>query len=113
MFRIVEHGNAPREVGARDGHILQALALPAQHFFLVQRVQQLEDVRQPDLFGKPIVTDFTLAKDPLFARLTLEDAEYALYNKIYEHVRPQAPVPRATREFMSGVRRKRAGQPSR
>ena len=35
----------------------------------------------------------TLAKDPLFARLTLDDAEYQLYSKIYDHVRPQAPVP--------------------
>ena len=72
---------------------MKRYALSTQLFFLFQRVQQLEDVRQPDLFGKPIVTDFTLAKDPLFARLTLDDAEYALYNKIYEHVRPQAPVP--------------------
>ena len=68
-------------------------ALPTQLFFLFQRVHQLEGVRQPDLFEKPIVTDFTLAKDPLFARLTLDDAEYALYTKIYDHVKPQAPVP--------------------
>ncbi|HKB80874.1 MAG TPA: deoxynucleoside kinase, partial [Thermoanaerobaculia bacterium] len=48
---------------------------------------------QPDLFGKPAVADFTLAKDPLFARLTLDDAEYQLYDKIHAHVKPQAPVP--------------------
>lgn len=68
-------------------------ALPAQLFFLFQRVGQLEALKQPDLFGKATISDFTLAKDPLFARLTLADAEYQLYNKIYEHVRPQAPVP--------------------
>lgn len=68
-------------------------ALPTQLFFLFQRVQQLESIRQPDLFGQPIVADFTLAKDPLFARLTLDDAEYQLYSRIYEHVKPQAPVP--------------------
>jgi deoxyadenosine/deoxycytidine kinase len=68
-------------------------ALPTQLFFLFQRVQQLEGLRQPDLFEKPIVADFTLAKDPLFARLTLDDAEYQLYSKIYDHVKPQAPVP--------------------
>ena len=68
-------------------------ALPTQLFFLFQRVQQLEGLKQPDLFAKPIVADFTLAKDPLFARLTLDDAEYQLYSKIYDHVRPQAPVP--------------------
>ena len=68
-------------------------ALSTQLFFLFQRVGQLEALRQPDLFEKPTVADFTLAKDPLFARLTLDDAEFQLYSRIYEHVRPQAPVP--------------------
>ena len=68
-------------------------ALSTQLFFLFQRVQQLEGLRQPDLFGKSYVADFTLAKDPLFARLTLDDAEYQLYLRIYEHVKPQAPEP--------------------
>ena len=68
-------------------------ALPAQLFFLFQRVGQPEALRQPDLFEKPTVADFTLAKDPLFARLTLDDAEFQLYSRIYEHVKPQAPAP--------------------
>jgi len=72
---------------------MRRYALPTQLFFLFQRVGQLESLKQPDLFGKPTVADFTLAKDPLFARLTLEDAEYQLYNRIYQHVRPQAPTP--------------------
>lgn len=72
---------------------MRRYALPTQLFFLFQRVGQLESLKQPDLFAQPVVTDFTLGKDPLFARLTLDDAEYQLYNKIYEHVRPQAPVP--------------------
>jgi len=72
---------------------MRRYALPTQLFFLFQRVQQLEGLKQPDLFAKPIVADFTLAKDPLFARLTLDDAEYQLYSKIYDHVKPQAPVP--------------------
>jgi deoxyadenosine/deoxycytidine kinase len=72
---------------------MRRYALPTQLFFLFQRVGQLESLKQPDLFGKPTVADFTLAKDPLFARLTLDDAEYQLYNRIYQHVRPQAPTP--------------------
>jgi deoxyguanosine kinase len=72
---------------------MRRYALPAQLFFLFQRVQQLEGLLQPDLFGKPVVADFALAKDPLFARLTLDDAEYQLYARIFEHVKPQAPVP--------------------
>ena len=61
-------------------------ALPTQLFFLFQRVQQLSALKQPDLFARPTVADFTLAKDPLFARLTLDDAEYQLYRRIYDHV---------------------------
>ena len=68
-------------------------ALPTQLFFLFQRVAQLEALKQPDLFAKPTVSDFTLAKDPLFARLTLDDAEYQLYRQIFDHVKPQAPAP--------------------
>jgi deoxyguanosine kinase len=68
-------------------------ALQTQLFFLFQRVGQLEALAQPDLFGKPTVADFTLAKDQLFARLTLDDAEYQLYDRIYRHVKPQAPAP--------------------
>jgi len=72
---------------------MRRYALPTQLFFLFQRVERVGALKQPDLFAKPTVSDFTLAKDPLFARLTLNDAEYQLYSRIYEHVRPQAPVP--------------------
>jgi deoxyadenosine/deoxycytidine kinase len=72
---------------------MRRYALPTQLFFLFQRVSQIESLKQPDLFAKPTVADFTLAKDPLFARMTLDDAEYQLYRKIYEHVKPQAPAP--------------------
>jgi deoxyadenosine/deoxycytidine kinase len=72
---------------------MRRYALPTQLFFLFQRVEQVASLKQPDLFEQPTVADFTLAKDPLFARLTLNDAEYQLYSRIYEHVKPQAPVP--------------------
>jgi deoxyadenosine/deoxycytidine kinase len=78
---------------ARFYRDMRRYALPTQLFFLFQRVQQLEALKQPDLFAKPTISDFTLAKDPLFARMTLDDAEYQLYRRIYEHVKPQAPVP--------------------
>jgi deoxyadenosine/deoxycytidine kinase len=72
---------------------MRRYALPTQLFFLFQRVGQLESLKQPDLFAKPTIADFSLAKDPLFARLTLDDAEYQLYRNIFDHVRPQAPTP--------------------
>lgn len=70
-------------------------ALPTQLFFLFQRVRMLEPLVQPDMFGRPLVGDFLLDKDPLFARLTLSADELALYQKIYDAVRPRAPAPDA------------------
>ena len=68
-------------------------ALPTQLFFLFQRARQLAVLAQPDMFGRPAVSDFLLEKDPLFARITLSGEELALYQKIYDAVRPQAPAP--------------------
>jgi deoxyadenosine/deoxycytidine kinase len=68
-------------------------ALPTQMFFLFQRMNQLRDLAQTDLFNTRVVSDFLLDKDPIFARLTLGDDELALYQQLYGHLRPQAPVP--------------------
>ncbi|HLS86307.1 MAG TPA: deoxynucleoside kinase [Burkholderiales bacterium] len=68
-------------------------ALPTQLFFLFQRARMLEPLAQPDMFGRAVIGDFLLDKDPLFARLTLSGDELALYQKIYEALRPQSPVP--------------------
>jgi deoxyguanosine kinase len=68
-------------------------ALPTQLFFLFQRVRMLEPLTQLDLFARPAVGDFLLDKDPLFARLTLSEDELALYQKIYDALRPRTPVP--------------------
>lgn len=68
-------------------------ALPTQLFFLFQRANQLQGLAQIDMFTKTTVTDFLLEKDPLFARLTLSDAEYDLYRKIYYHLQPKAARP--------------------
>ena len=68
-------------------------ALPAQMYFLFQRVGQLHEMARTDLFDAQVVSDFLLDKDPLFARLTLPDDELDLYNKLYQHLHPQAPTP--------------------
>jgi deoxyguanosine kinase len=68
-------------------------ALPAQMFFLFQRMGQLRDLAQTDLFNAPVVSDFLLDKDPIFAGLTLTDDELNLYRQLYDHLRPQAPLP--------------------
>lgn len=68
-------------------------ALQTQMFFLFQRMNQLRDLAQADLFNAPVVSDFLLDKDPIFAHLTLGDDELNLYRQLYDHLKPQAPVP--------------------
>lgn len=68
-------------------------ALPAQLYFLFQRVNQVRELNQADLFRRLTIADFMLDKDPLFARLTLNDDELKLYQQIYGHLKPQAPTP--------------------
>ncbi|HEY5634466.1 MAG TPA: deoxynucleoside kinase [Burkholderiaceae bacterium] len=71
----------------------QRYALPTQLFFLFQRINQLRDLSQRDLFSQAVATDFLLDKDPLFARLTLDDDEMSLYQNIFDSLRPQVPHP--------------------
>lgn len=68
-------------------------ALPTQLFFLFQRVNQLSELAQLDLFNRVTVADFLLDKDALFARITLSPEELHLYQRIYETLQPQAPKP--------------------
>ena len=68
-------------------------ALPTQLYFLFQRAKQVRVLSQPDLFAKLTVADFMIDKDPLFARLTLSDDEFALYRQVYAQLKPQAPEP--------------------
>lgn len=68
-------------------------ALATQIFFLFQRADQVRALRQTDLFRRVTVADFCFDKDLLFARLTLADDEFELYQKVHAHLAPQAPTP--------------------
>jgi len=68
-------------------------ALATQLFFLFQRGTEVRDLAQMDLFRRSTVADYLFDKDPLFARLNLNDEEFALYQQIYRTLQLQAPVP--------------------
>jgi deoxyguanosine kinase len=68
-------------------------ALPAQLYFLFQRAQQLAELKQQDLFARVRVADYLLEKDRLFARVTLDEAEYGLYDQVYAKLDIQTPKP--------------------
>jgi len=68
-------------------------ALSTQLFFLFQRTQQIQELRQNDMFKPVRVADFLIDKDRLFAQQNLETDEYALYLKVYQHLTIDAPIP--------------------
>ncbi|MEQ8953602.1 MAG: deoxynucleoside kinase [Gammaproteobacteria bacterium] len=71
----------------------RANALSTQLFFLFQRTQQIQNLRQSDLFEQVRVADFLIEKDQLFAKLNLDADELDLYLRIYRHITVDAPVP--------------------
>ena len=68
-------------------------ALPAQLFFLFQRAQQLGTLKQQDLFAPRRVADYLFEKDRLFAGLTLDAAEMALYEQVAARLAVDPPKP--------------------
>ncbi len=71
----------------------RAGALPAQLYFLFQRAQQLSDLKQHDLFAPLRVADYLIDKDRLFARATLDEEEYRLYEQVYAKLALDTPRP--------------------
>lgn len=68
-------------------------ALATQLHFLFDRAKQIAQLAQGDLFRHSILSDFLLDKDKLFAKLNLDDDEYALYCKVFDDLALQSPTP--------------------
>ena len=66
-------------------------ALPTQLHFLLQRSRQLSALKQDDMFNPVRVADFLIEKDRLFAELTLDRDELALYEQVYAGLKLEAP----------------------
>ena len=71
----------------------RAAALQTQLFFLLQRAQQMQELRQGELFSPVRVADFLLEKDRLFAGINLDEDELQLYEQVYNHLTLDAPQP--------------------
>ena len=68
-------------------------ALPTQLFFLLHRADQIAKLAGPDLLGPTVISDFLIEKDRLFAELTLDKNELALYEQIYKNLMLDPPAP--------------------
>lgn len=68
-------------------------AFQTEMFFLLSRYRQQEEVFQTDLFSQLHISDYLFVKCRLFASLTLSDHELALYDRMYQILTTQIPVP--------------------
>lgn len=62
----------------------QKYAFQTQLFFLLSRYRQQQELFQQDLFSDVTISDYLFAKDRIFAALTLESNELALYERVFE-----------------------------
>lgn len=60
----------------------ERFAFQTQLFFLLQRYQQQQELRQVDMFHNLLVTDYMFIKDRLFASLNLNEKEMTLYDTV-------------------------------
>lgn len=68
-------------------------AFQTQMFFLLSRFQQQQALFQQDLFNRVTVSDYLFAKDRIFACLTLDPNELALYDRVFDALGPRVVKP--------------------
>ncbi|MFT3822481.1 MAG: deoxynucleoside kinase [Chitinophagaceae bacterium] len=69
-------------------------AFPLELFFMAERYKQLKElVHTKDLFQSTTITDYLFTKCLLFARVTLPDEEFRLYQKLFDIIHQQLIKP--------------------
>ncbi len=73
-------------------------AFQSQLFFLLNRFQKLDELKQGSLFHQVKISNFIIEKDRIYAYQNLSDHELSIYEKLYpklitkDHVRPELVV---------------------
>jgi deoxyguanosine kinase len=99
--------------GGRPGAALQA-----QLFYLLNRHRQQLTLLQADLFSHATVSDYLFDKDKIFAYLNLDDNELFIYQRLYELLAKDVPLPdlviylQAPTDVLTRRLRERAKDPS-
>lgn len=69
-------------------------AFPVELFFMAERCKQLKDmVHTKDLFQSITVSDYLFTKCLLFAKVTLPEEEFRLYQKLFDIINQQLVFP--------------------
>ena len=72
----------------------QQYAFPLELFFMAERFKQLKElIQQKDLFQNITVSDYLFTKCLLFAKVTLPDDEFRLYQRLFEIIHQQLLQP--------------------
>lgn len=70
---------------------MDAWSFQTEMFFLCNRVKQLEDIQPLLVQHKPVVSDYHLTKNVLFARRTLQKKKLNQYERIYHVLNESLP----------------------
>jgi deoxyguanosine kinase len=68
-------------------------AFQAQLFFTLARQRQLMQLRQRDLFSQVTVCNYVFERDRIYAFLNLDDNELFIYQRLFDLVARDLPVP--------------------
>ena len=70
----------------------RGVAFHAQLYFLMERQKRIREALSGDTPG-PVISDFLMEKDRIFANLNLDDSELKLYERYYEALTLELPQP--------------------
>ncbi len=72
----------------------QQYAFPLELFFMAERFKQLKELlQQKDLFQQLTISDYLFTKCLLFAKVTLPEDEFRLYQRLFEIIHQQLVQP--------------------
>lgn len=72
---------------------MRRYAFQTQLYFLLNRYRQQQELLQTHLFRQRLISDYLFAKDRIFAYVTLDDNELALYEKLAPLLEIRVPKP--------------------
>src|SRR6476620_5354216 len=69
-------------------------AFPLELFFMAERFKQLKEIiQQNELFQSVTISDYLFIKSLLFAKVTLPEDEFRLYQRLFEIIHQQVVQP--------------------
>ncbi len=74
---------------------MDAWSFQTEMFFLCNRVKQLEDIKPMLHDQQPIIADYHISKNRLFARRTLDAKKWSQYERIFQILNESLPKPSA------------------